>query len=118
MFPAGDVERRAPRLIRVPRELEVVALARHAGLEIADPAPGVEPVMERPDHRPVRQRQDGGRDSREQEPAATVKHYSITWSARWSSDAGIARPRAFAVLRLMTSSNLVGCSIGRSPGLA
>ena len=30
----------------------------------------------------------------------------------------ILRPRAFAVLRLMTSSNFVGWSIGRSPGLA
>jgi len=27
-------------------------------------------------------------------------------------------PSAFAVLRLMTSSNLVGCSTGKSPGLA
>jgi hypothetical protein len=28
------------------------------------------------------------------------------------------KPRAFAVLRLMAKSNLVGCMIGRSPGLA
>jgi hypothetical protein len=28
------------------------------------------------------------------------------------------RPSALAVLRLMTSSNFVGCSTGRSPGLA
>jgi hypothetical protein len=28
------------------------------------------------------------------------------------------RPSALAVFRLMTSSNLVGCSTGRSPGLA
>jgi hypothetical protein len=28
------------------------------------------------------------------------------------------RPRAFAVLRLITSSNLVGCSTGRSAGFA
>ena len=27
------------------------------------------------------------------------------------------RPRAFAVLRLITSSNFVGCSTGRSAGL-
>jgi len=31
-------------------------------------------------------------------------HHSITWSARCSSDCGIVRPRALAVLRLMTSS--------------
>src|SRR5712691_390900 len=34
------------------------------------------------------------------------------------SDGGIVRPRALAVLRLITSSNLVGCATGRSPGLA
>ena len=42
----------------------------------------------------------------------------ITSSARNSSDGGIVRPRALAVLRLMTSSNLVGCSTGKSAGLA
>src|SRR6266508_1416316 len=44
--------------------------------------------------------------------------HSITRSARSRSDGGIVRPRAFAVLRLMTSSNLVGCWTGRSEGLA
>ena len=43
--------------------------------------------------------------------------YSITWSARASSDCGIVRPRALAVLRLTTSSNFVGCTTGRSAGL-
>src|SRR5262245_14790047 len=46
------------------------------------------------------------------------KLYSITSSARASSDGGISRPMAFAVLRLIVSSNFVGCSIGRSAGLA
>src|ERR1700730_6133771 len=44
--------------------------------------------------------------------------YWITSSARPSSDGGIVRPSALAVLRLITSSNFVGCSTGRSPGLA
>ena len=35
--------------------------------------------------------------------------YSITSSARESSDGGTVRPSAFAVLRLITNSNLVGC---------
>src|SRR5262249_33024999 len=35
-----------------------------------------------------------------------------------SSDGGMVRPRALAVLRLMTSSNLVGCWTGRSPAFA
>ena len=39
--------------------------------------------------------------------------YSTTSSARDSSAGGTASPIAFAVLRLMTSSNLVGCwSVG------
>src|SRR5437773_8356395 len=37
------------------------------------------------------------------------------WSARSSSDCGIVRPSALAVLRLMTSSNLVGCLTGAAP---
>jgi hypothetical protein len=46
-------------------------------------------------------------------PRAT---HSITRSARCRSDGGIVRPSALAILRLMTSPNLVGCSMGRSPG--
>src|SRR5438067_13687120 len=42
--------------------------------------------------------------------------HSITSSARARNDSGIVRPIAFAVLRLMTSSNLVGCSTGMSFG--
>src|SRR5207247_4484488 len=41
----------------------------------------------------------------------------ITSSARCSSDGGMVSPSALAVLRLITSSNLVGCSTGRSAGL-
>jgi hypothetical protein len=37
----------------------------------------------------------------------------MTWSARASGDGGIVNPRARAVLRLMMSSNFVGCSMGR-----
>jgi hypothetical protein len=44
------------------------------------------------------------------------KNYSITSSARARNDSGIGRAIAFAVLRLMTSSNLVGCSTGMSFG--
>src|SRR2546421_8156116 len=44
--------------------------------------------------------------------------HSITSSARASSVGGTVRLSALAVLRLMTSSNLVGCITGRSLGLA
>src|SRR6187551_341616 len=43
--------------------------------------------------------------------------HSITSSASASSLSGTMRPSALAVLRLRTSSNLVGCITGRSAGL-
>src|SRR5207244_10197354 len=47
-----------------------------------------------------------------------LRRYSITSSAIASSVGGTSRPRALAVLRLMTNSNLVGNCTGRSPGFA
>src|SRR5215813_3110719 len=44
--------------------------------------------------------------------------HSITCSAPASSILGITMPRAFAVLRLITSSNFVGACTGRSAGSA
>ena len=50
--------------------------------------------------------------------AALVEHALLDHLIRPSSDGGTVRPRAFAVLRLITNSNFVGCSKGRSAGLA
>ena len=44
--------------------------------------------------------------------------YSITSSALASSDGGTVRPSALAVLRLITSSNLVGACTGMSDGFS
>jgi len=44
--------------------------------------------------------------------------HSITSSASESTSGGMESPSALAVLRLITSSNLVDCSTGRSEGLA
>ncbi len=44
--------------------------------------------------------------------------YSITSSAMASTPGGMARASAFAVLRLITSSNLVGRTTGRSPAFS
>ena len=44
--------------------------------------------------------------------------HSITSSAVANISGGMVQPMAFAVLRLMISSNLVTCSTGRSAGLA
>ena len=47
----------------------------------------------------------------------TIYHW-ITSSAIRRSERGIVSLSAFAVFMLMTSSNLVGCSTGSSPGFA
>src|SRR5262250_616939 len=57
------------------------------------------------------------RAAKEREEVAASDH-SITSSARASTVSGTSRPIALAVLRLIMSSNLVGCSIGSSEGLA
>src|SRR5437763_1045454 len=44
--------------------------------------------------------------------------YLITLSALTSTFGGIVSPICFAVFRLMINSNFVGCSTGRSAGLA
>src|SRR5262249_3895257 len=44
--------------------------------------------------------------------------YSTISSARASTEGGIVRASALAVLLLITSSNFVGCSMGRSASLA
>jgi hypothetical protein len=52
-------------------------------------------------------------------PRRSKQHsYSITSSARARNDSGIVSPIALAVLRLMINSIRVGCSTGRSDGLA
>ena len=51
-------------------------------------------------------------------PCSKPHSYSITLSARASNSGEMLRPSALAALRLMTRSNLVGCCIGSSPGLA
>src|SRR5258705_2214540 len=49
-------------------------------------------------------------------PVATYFHL-ITLSALASTFGGIVRPICLAALRLITNSNFVGCSTGRSAGL-
>ena len=51
-------------------------------------------------------------------PKELPTFHSITSSARASSWDGTSMPSACAVLTLMTKSNFVGCSTGRSAGLA
>src|SRR5262245_50822757 len=59
-----------------------------------------------------------GRRAADKRDELATPHHSITSSARASSDGGTSMPRALAVLRLITSSNFVACSTGKSAGLA
>src|SRR5262245_28515402 len=74
-----------------------------AGTEIADPI-----------HLPGRLRL--GAERRGEEACRRNKegpsvHHLMTSSARASTEGGIVRPSALAVLKLMTSSNFVGCAL-------
>src|SRR5262249_41463307 len=76
---------------------------------------------EEPDHRHRRllgacRHRPRGRAAEQRDELAPL--HSITSSARRRKDSGIVSPIALAVVRLMTRSNLVGCSTGRSAGLA
>src|SRR5262249_19585045 len=78
--------------------------------------------VEKPYHRHrrlLRARRERPRSRRtaEQRDKTAAFHHSITSSARASSARGISKLRAFAVLRLITKANLVGCSTGMSAGL-
>jgi hypothetical protein len=68
---------------------------------------------------PTRCRRSLSRDGHSPSYAfAAETGYSMTSSARASSDCGSVRPSALAVFRLTTSSNRVGRSTGRSAGRA
>src|SRR5262249_15282258 len=58
-----------------------------------------------------------GRRAAEKRNELAPRH-SITPSAATSSLSGTLRPSTLAVVRLMTRSNLVGCSTGMSAGFA
>src|SRR5574337_2226370 len=87
-------------------------------------ANGGRPAEQKPDSRDLgRLLRFGGERCGEQAPGQSADErpaadHWISSSARRRSDCGIVRPSALAVLRLITSSNLLGCSTGRSAGLA
>src|SRR6516162_340839 len=86
---------------------EIVCSQSHENTDPPHPVALLRPRRERPRRRAADQRDE-----------LAPFHHSITSSASASSLSGIWRPNAFAVLRLMTNSNLVGCTTGKSPGLA
>src|SRR5262249_28403944 len=64
-----------------------------------------------------RQRPGSSRPAAEQRDEIAPSH-SITSSAATCRGRGTFMPSTFAVFRLMTSSNLVGCRTGKSAGLS
>src|SRR5262249_22931021 len=66
----------------------------------------------------LRARRERPRRRAAEERDELAAHHSITSSARASTVGGMSRPRALAVLRLMTVSYLVGACTGRSAGFS
>src|SRR5207249_11033039 len=97
-FARSRAERAHKRCVRVGPGAVEVAAPRHRLLLRAQGAPRR--------HRAAQQ----------QHQLAAV--HSMTSSARARIDGGTIRPSALAVLRLTTSSKVVGCWTGRSAGLA
>src|SRR5262249_28743704 len=64
----------------------------------------------------ARRKRPGRRGAEQRDELAAF--HSTTSSARASTVAGISRPSALAVLRLITSSYLVGACTGRSAGFS
>jgi hypothetical protein len=78
-------------------------------------------AVEEADHRhrllrPRRERPRHCRAAEQRDELASL--HSMTSSARARSVGGTSRPSDLAVLRLITSSNVVGSSMGRSAGFA
>src|SRR5262249_25688703 len=77
--------------------------------------------IEEPDHRHrrlLRARRERPRSRAPEQRDELAPVHSITSSARSNIDVGIVTPIALAVWRFTTSSNAVGCSTGKSAGLA
>src|SRR5262249_33065664 len=99
-------------------------LADQAGIQVrhtprrksndqAHPSPGIGLCPRDP-----RQGGESGRARGQMQKLSAGKFHSITSSARASTLAGSSRPSAFAVLRLTTSSYLVGACTGKSAGFS
>ena len=79
MLPPARVERRAPTLLVVPRELEVIALASHADWDGTDARPRVEPGPQDAKSWSVGQGpQISEPERRHEEPGASVATPSIS----------------------------------------
>src|SRR6516162_5423350 len=102
--------KRGERVHKLRDGAPVIRVAFETEREYADPPHPLGLLRAR------RQRPYRGRAAEQRYERAAL--HSITSSARSRNDSGIVSPSAWAVVRLMTRSNLVGCSIGISLGFA
>src|SRR3989442_15583378 len=96
MFHAAGVKRRAPALLVVPRELQIVTLMRHTTLDRSDARPGVQPAAQRLDLHgaPVRLPMEAREGQRSQQQASTrIEHWRVyhrpAGPARGQDEAGV-----------------------------
>src|SRR5262245_38469939 len=87
-------------------KLNVIVMVRRKHRELTFNVRPLRARRERPRHRAAEQRDE------------LAPFHSITSSASCWRCKGTSRPSALAVLRLIASSNLVGCITGKSAGLA
>src|SRR5215468_10684225 len=94
----------------------------HAAIECSEllaPGSGRAAVEESDNrHRLLRTRRERPCSRAAEQSDERAPLHSITSSASASSVGGMSRPSAFAVLRLITNSNLVDCIIGSSAGVS
>src|SRR5262249_28795424 len=108
---SDDPARLCQPLVERPEIGLIIDIVCGCGKQYAD-APHLLRLLRACRERPCRRRVAEQRDE------LAAFHHSITSSARATKGSGIVRPIAFAALTLTTSSNLVGCTTGRSPGLS
>ena len=114
-IPTGYRHHRLPASIPRRRPRQPAAQRERAGRFILGDRPG-RLVPSAAQDAANQQRQT--RPRQKERKRSTPVHYSMTWSARSSSDGGIVRPSALAVLRLIVRSYRVGCSTGNSDAFA
>ena len=106
----GRAQRRAPRAGVGHERLVPPPIPRDLPTHLQRTAQ--QRLHERPRLVPKRRRRDRADQEQDADPGQEIRQpgHSITRSARATSDGGIVRPSALAVLRLIDSSTWVGCS--------
>src|SRR5262249_26271958 len=105
--PAISISTRVIRLLTTP----ILGSEVPGDFSRVNPLALLRPRRERPRCRRAAEQRDEGAPFH-------LRGHSITSSAMAESPGGISRPSALAALRLITNSNLVDCSTGRSLALA